>query len=202
VNAMNDHRGHLPQEPAALAPAECLGPTRFIDGDHPSITGKVRELGVVNDSPRERATRLFQFVRDRIGYEFKAKLNQEDYIASNVLAARMGFCVQKAVLLCALGRAAGIPAALVLTNLRDHTLPEKLRQGMCTDVLYYHGLAAFHLEGRWVKADASLTAELVARKGYRLVEFDGAADALLAPTNPIRSTSPCTACSPISRSRR
>jgi transglutaminase-like putative cysteine protease len=179
---MSDHLGQLPQEPAALPPADCLGPTRFIDCEHPSIQKKVRGLAVVDLAPAERAVRLFAFVRDRISYEFKAKLKEAEYIASNVLAAGMGFCVQKAVLLCALARAAEIPAALVLTNLRDHTLPEKLREGMRTDVLYYHGLAAFHLDGLWVKVDASLTAELVARKGYRLVEFDGHHDALLAPT--------------------
>jgi transglutaminase-like putative cysteine protease len=179
---MADHSGQLPAEPAALSPAECLGPSRFIDCEHRSIQEKVRELEVADLVARERAVRLFQFVRDRISYEFKAKLDEEDYIASNVLAAGMGFCVQKAVLLCALARAAKIPAALVLTNLRDHTLPDKLREGMCTNVLYYHGLTAFHLDGRWVKADASLTAELVARKGYRLVEFDGQRDALLAAT--------------------
>ena len=182
MTIMNDHSGQLPAEPAAISPADCLGPTRFIDCDHRSIQEKVHELGVADLPPRERAVRLFRFVRDRISYEFKAKLNEEDYVASNVLASGMGFCVQKAVLLCALARAAEIPAALVLTNLRDHTLPDKLRAGMCTDVLYYHGLAAFHLDGRWVRADASLTAELVARKGYRLVEFDGRRDALLAPT--------------------
>lgn len=179
---MSEHSGHLPLEPAAPSPDDCLGPTRFIDCDHPSIIEKVRALDVADLPAPERAVRLFWFVRDRISYEFKAKLKEEEYIASNVLAAGMGFCVQKAVLLCALARAAGIPAALVLTNLRDHTLPEKLREGMRTDVLYYHGLTAFHLDGRWLKADASLTAELVARKGYRLVEFDGHHDALLAPT--------------------
>ena len=179
---MDGHSGHLPQEPNAPSPADCLGPTRFINCAHGSIQKKVRELGVADLRPGERAVQLFQFVRDRISYEFKAKLKEEEYIASNVLAAGMGFCVQKAVLLCALARAAGVPAALVMTNLRDHTLPEKLREGMRTDVLYYHGLTAFHLHGRWVRADASLTAELVARKGYRLVEFDGHHDALLATT--------------------
>ena len=170
------------EEQAAPLPADCLGPTRFIDCGHPSIRAQVEASGAGHLPPRERAVRLFDFVRDRIAYEFKAKLKEKEYIASNVLEAKMGFCVQKAVLLCALARAAEIPAALVLTNLRDRTLPEKLREGMRTDVLYYHGLAALYVDGRWVRADASLSAELAQRKGYRLVTFDGRNDALLAST--------------------
>lgn len=164
------------------APEECLTSTRFIDCEHPSIQARAREVAPRELPPVERAARLFDFVRDRIQYEFKAKLDERDYIASNVLADGMGFCVQKAVLLCALARAAGLPAALVLCDVCDHTLPPKLASGMGTDVLYHHGLAAFHLDGRWVKADASLSPDVVEKKDYRLVEFDGRHDALLADT--------------------
>ncbi|UCD74101.1 MAG: transglutaminase domain-containing protein [Phycisphaerales bacterium] len=161
---------------------DCLSPTRFIDCGHPSIQAKAHELAPPSLPPVERAVRLFDFVRDRIQYEFKAKLQERDYVASNVLACGTGFCVQKAVLLCALARAAGIPAAVMLTDLRDHTLPPKLAEGMGTNVLYHHGLVALYLKGRWVKADASLSPDLVEKKGYRQVVFDGREDALLAAT--------------------
>jgi len=43
-------------------------------------------------------------------------------------------------------------------------------------------MTAVHLSGRWIKADASLSADLVTKKGYRLVEFGGTADALQSAT--------------------
>ena len=36
--------------------------------------------------------------------------------------------------------------------------------------------------GRWVKADASLSPDVVEKRKYRLIEFDGQRDALLAAT--------------------
>jgi hypothetical protein len=53
---------------------------------------------------------------------------------------------------------------------------------MGTDIMHHHGLNAFYLDGRWLKADASLSPDIMQRKGYRLVEFNGQQDALLAPT--------------------
>jgi len=164
------------------SPEACLAPTRFIDSTHPAIRRVANELAPVSLSAPERAVRLFDYVRDRIWYEFMARLEEGDYIASKILAEAKGFCVRKAVLLCALGRASGIPTALVLSDVRDDTLPPKLAEGMGTNVLYHHGLVAFHLDGRWIKADASLSPDLAEKKGYRLVHFNGCDDALLAPT--------------------
>ncbi|MGE3737208.1 MAG: transglutaminase, partial [Blastocatellales bacterium] len=79
-------------------------------------------------------------------------------------------------------RAAGIPTALVLTDLRDYTLSPRIREMLGTDIMHHHGLNAFYLDGRWLKADASLSPDIMQRKGYRLVEFNGQQDALLAPT--------------------
>ena len=165
-----------------LDPETCLQPTGIIDAAHPSITRCVASLGIDALPPAEKARSLFEFVRDEIRYEFMAKLGKDEYVASRILADGKGFCVQKAVLLCALGRAAGIPTALVLSDLRDDTLPEKIVSAMGTNVMFHHGLNAFYLNGRWIKVDASLSPDIVDKKGYRLVEFDGVADALQAAT--------------------
>ncbi len=165
-----------------LNPGVCLGPTRFIDSGHPRIEDTIRRLKLKALSPRERAKELFTFVRDEIAYEFAIRFTPEEYVASQVLQDGKGFCVRKAVLLCSLGRAAGIPTAVVLCDLRDFTLSSAVKAALRTDVMYHHGLSALHLEGTWVLVDASLTPELDRRKGYRLVEFDGARDALLPAT--------------------
>lgn len=160
----------------------CLAPTDFVDSMDPSIVAMVEELRVAARRPAERAAALFRFVRDDIRYEFMAKLSMEEYRASYVLRERRGFCVQKAVLLCALSRAAGVPCALVLSDLVDHSLSPKIASALGTNVMFHHGLNAFHVDGRWLKADASLSPDVTSRKGYRLVDFDGTADALLPAT--------------------
>ncbi len=161
-------------------PADCLGPTPYIESTHPDVLARLASLGIDSLGPEDKAAALFRHVRDRIRYEFLAKITPEEYHASHVLSVGRGFCVQKSVLLAALARAAGIPAALVLTDLKDLTLSPKIVAALGTDVMHFHGLNAFHLGGRWRFADASLSPDVVSRKGYRLVEFDGRRDALLA----------------------
>lgn len=167
---------------AIPTPEACLAPTRFIDATHPAIVAAVDDLDIRRSPPMERARRLFELVKDRVRYEFSAKMSEEEYVASYVLAAGRGFCVQKAVLLAALGRAAGVPTALVLSDLRDRSLPGWVTEALTTDVMHHHGLNAFWLDGAWVKADASLSPDVVERKGYRDVVFAPPEDALLAPT--------------------
>ncbi len=165
-----------------LDPESCLAPTRFIDSAHPRIQAVVRDLDVEGLDPAQRAVKLFAFVRDRIEYEFMIRLTPDEYVASYTLEVGKGFCVRKAVLLCALGRAAGIPTAVVLSDLRDFTLSPEVLDALGTDTMYHHGLSAFHLDGTWLTVDASLTPSLCRRKGYRLVAFDGTKDALLPET--------------------
>ena len=159
-------------------PAQCLAATPFIDSDHERIRAQLADLNHAERPQRERAVALFEFVRDQIAYDFAAPTNPIAYRASEVLAGGKGHCVRKAILLCALARASEIPTALVFADMRDHTLSETIVQLMGTDILHHHGLVAFHLEGRWVKADPTTTRATSEKKGFRLVTFDGSADAL------------------------
>lgn len=159
-----------------------LSPTRYVESTHPAIVARVSSLGLAALSPSARAACLFEHVRCDVRYDFLAKFGEDDYLASNVLASGRGFCVQKAVLLAALGRAAGIPTAIVLCDMRDHALPERIAQALRTDVMHHHGLNAFHLDGRWVSVDASLDPRFLERKRLPRIAFDGTADALLPAT--------------------
>lgn len=166
----------------APSPESCLAPTRYIESTHPAIVDLVERLRVRELAPPTRAATLFRFVRDEIRYEFMAKLTPEEYFASHVLQDAKGFCVQKAVLLCALSRAAEVPCAIVLSDLLDQSLSPKIARALGTNVMFHHGLNAFHLEGRWLKVDASLSPDVTTRKGYRVVDFDGTREALLPAT--------------------
>lgn len=172
----------LPPFDRSLDPAQCLGATRHIDVDTPAIGELVRSLDLASLPPRARAERVFRFVRDAIRYRFAAPADPAAYVASRILDDGAGFCVQKALVTCALGRAAGVPTAIVLADLRDRSLSRTIVAALGTDIMFHHGLTAFHVDGAWRIADASLSPDLITRKGYRQVEFDGRSDAVMAAT--------------------
>jgi transglutaminase-like putative cysteine protease len=106
--------------------ADYLDHTFFIDCDNPAVKHKARELTADIEGAKDRVIRLFYFVKDEIRYNIYAlRPTDAHFKASHVLANKEGYCVQKAVLLVALARAAGIPARLRFAEIRAHlTAPE------------------------------------------------------------------------------
>jgi len=130
-----------------------LQATFFIDCDHPEIQETARQLTSSLSGPRVMAAAIFLFVRDEIPYNpYSFSTSREDYQAHIILARGKGYCLQKAILLAALCRAAGIPARLLLANIRNHQVPPKLAARMKTDIFYCHGYNEMYLDGRWLKA--------------------------------------------------
>ena len=160
-----------------------LSPTPTIDSDAPSI----RELAASlrRDTPQATAVALFDWVRDRIRYDPKAAIDEPEwYRATKVLARGSGYCVQKAVLLAALARAAGIPARLGFADVRNHKSPAWLREAMGTDVFIFHGYVEFLLDDRWVKAAPAFDEHASRKAGVLPVTLDGTNDAMLHPVDP------------------
>lgn len=164
-----------------------MDPDEIVDVTADAVRAAASELTRESTSAVERARALFHFVRDRILYAFippdmePGQRTPEVFRASRTLARGSGMCIQKAVLLCALARAAGVPARLSFQAIRDFRLPRDLVALMGTDVLTPHGLVSLHLNGRWIRLDPSLDRNLRERKAYRVVEFAEAEDALLSP---------------------
>jgi len=156
-----------------------LSPTFFIDCDDATIMGKAGELSSSAEGARERAIRIFYFVRDGIRYNAFSPRTDEDYRASCTLRRTDGYCVQKAVLLVALARAAGIPARLRFADIRGHLTPAEFVDKRGSNLFSYHGLADLSIEGRWVKATPTYDMEYCRKAGVGTVEFDGKADAML-----------------------
>lgn len=163
-------------------PAECLGASEWIDSDASSILEQVESSAPKNLSDEQRAVILFKFVRDEFEYEFTVRTEPEVFRASFTLGERKGNCVRKSILLCALCRAAGIPAVLIFSNMRDRTLPPVIVKAMGTDIMFHHCMAGIFLDGKWLKVDTSLPSSFAAKKGYRLAEFDGESDAMQGQT--------------------
>lgn len=142
-----------------------LSPTAMIDSDSSAVIEHAHQIiRQVEDTKTCRAVALYNAVRDGIWYDpYSPFYRDEHYRASNVLKRGRGYCVGKAVLLCALGRAAGIPSRLGFATVRNHLATRQLIEYLGSDVFVYHGFTEFYLDGKWVKATPAFNKELCHR---------------------------------------
>jgi transglutaminase-like putative cysteine protease len=160
-----------------------LKPTFVIDSDSKIIKEKATLLTENFNSQKEKAKELFYFVRDKVKYNPYPSRSIEDYRASKTLQRKEGFCIQKAVVLTALARAVGIPARLGFADIRNHIVPEKLREMMGTNLFVYHGYSELWLNNKWVKATPAFNIEMCNKFDIKPVEFDGVTDAIFHKRN-------------------
>jgi transglutaminase-like putative cysteine protease len=161
-----------------------LKPTPSIDCDSPSIEEKAQDLTKGQKEIVEKAKSLYYFVRDEIKYDAYSPFHLPEYYrASYILSRGAGFCVQKATLFAALGRAVGIPTRLRLADIRNYIFSEKLRGILGTDLFTHHGYDELYIGGRWVKASPILDLKMCQENGIIPVEFDGKTDGILHSYN-------------------
>ena len=161
-----------------------LNPTDTIDSESETIVRTAGQLTAGCSTDSEKAVKLFYFVRDSIPYNvYMISMFREDFVATTVLERGKGYCVQKAVLLAALGRAAGIPTRLAFASIRNHRTPARFVEKLGTNVFPRHGYDQFLLDGRWVSVAATFDRALCEKNGLRTVEFDGVNDAILPPAD-------------------
>jgi len=94
----------------------------------------------------EKAEIAFSFVRDEIPHSFDMEAGIITARASDVLKYQTGICHAKANLLCALMRAAGIPAGFCYEHI---TLADDDSLGYCL-----HCYNAVYVDNRWIMLDA------------------------------------------------
>ena len=161
-----------------------LEPGYYIDSSAPAVISLAQNTVLGLTTQKEKAIALFDLVRDTFKYDpYTISLDKKDYMATTILERRRNWCVPKAILLTALARAAGIPAAVGFADVQNHLNTEKLRNLMGSDLFIYHGYAAFWLEGRWVKATPAFNMEMCDRFGVHPLLFDGENDALFHEYN-------------------
>jgi transglutaminase-like putative cysteine protease len=162
-----------------------LLPTPIIDSDHESIVAFAnRCIAGSGGHPVSKAVTLYYAVRDGIWYDpYYPFYLPEHYRSSNVLKSGRGYCVCKASLLCALGRACGIPSRVGFADVRNHLASAQLRQMMGSDVFVYHGFTEFYLGGKWVMATPAFNKELCMKHKVAPLEFDGREDSIFQPYN-------------------
>ncbi|MBN2122827.1 MAG: transglutaminase domain-containing protein [Deltaproteobacteria bacterium] len=162
-----------------------LRPTNILDSDHPDILRYAEQstAGAGKD-PVDKAVRLYYAVRDGIWYDpYYPFYLPEHYRASNVLRGGRGYCVCKASLLCALGRACGIPSRVGFAHVKNHLATRQLIERMGSDLFVYHGYVQFYLEEKWVIATPAFNKELCERHNVAPLEFNGREDSLFQPYN-------------------
>ena len=162
-----------------------LLPTAIIDSDHPRIVQYAKEtIKEAGEDPVAKAVKLYYAVRDGIWYDpYCPFYLPEHYRASRVLESGSGYCVCKASLLCALGRACGIPTRVGFANVRNHLATRQLIEFMGTDLFVYHGFTEFCLGGKWVMATPAFNAELCEKHKVVPLEFNGREDSIFQPYN-------------------
>lgn len=158
-----------------------LKPTSIIDCSNEAIIGKAFQLTSRFTSDSEKAVSLFYFVRDNIHYNvYMISTFFEDFIASKVLIRGKGYCVQKAVLLAALARAAGIPSRLVFAKIKNHKMPKELMEQTGIRFFPSHGYTQLYINDKWINLTPAFDKWLCEKSGVPAVEFDGIHDASLA----------------------
>ncbi|MGC8763675.1 MAG: transglutaminase-like domain-containing protein [Acidobacteriota bacterium] len=161
-----------------------LGPTQGVDCQSETVRNLAQRLTGDAPSPAQAAARLFAYVRDSVRYiPYAPFASLSDYHGEEVLRRGYGFCTQKSSLLVGLCRAAGLPARFRFADLLNHNLPGRLGWILGSNRMVYHTYVEVFLGGRWLKATPSFERPLCEKMGWRLVEFDGTRDAVLAPTD-------------------
>jgi hypothetical protein len=153
--------------------------TEIIDCDSDSIQGKALEITMGLRTDREKAVALFYFVRDKIKHNAYVTLYDPNrYKSSSTLKAGNGMCQNKAILLVALARAAGIAARLGFVDVEDYQLSESFKKMIGgVNIMPFHGFAELYVNGRWVHVSPAYDAATCQKKGFIPVEFDGVKDA-------------------------
>ena len=160
---------------------EYLSPGRYIDSDNAAVIA-FSKTNTKGKSARERAISLYYAVRDRIRYNpFLDFSKAEAFKASAVLQSGEGFCVGKAALLAACGRAAGLESRVGFADVKNHLTSPRLAETMGSDLFVYHGFSEFLLDGKWVKCTPAFNLELCRRFRVKPLEWDGATDSIFHP---------------------
>jgi len=121
--------------------------TRWLQSDAPELKKLLAQAGGEGAAPRERMKTLEAFVR---GYIRNKSLRVGYASALETVKSREGDCTEHALLLAALGRAAGIPTRVV------NGLAYTQRFNGRDNVFVPHAWAQAFVDGKWQSFDAAL----------------------------------------------
>jgi transglutaminase-like putative cysteine protease len=136
--------------------------------------GEFYDRHIQGRSEKEKAVALYYAVRDEIRYNpYFIRLDAADLRVSRVIQKGEGHCIDKANVLIALCRKAGIHARLGLAKVRNHMGTAGLEKILRSNVLAPHGYAELLIDGNWVKCTPAFNKQLCEKLGVEPLEFDG-----------------------------
>jgi len=141
---------------ASQPSGEFLDSTDVVDWFHQDVRAQAWLLATGLSDPGEIAQRCFEWVRDEVQHSVDFERSEVTCAASDVLAARTGFCYAKSHLLAALLRANGIPAGFCYQRLSiDGAGPPFCLHGLNAVWLPEHGWHRVDARGNRKTADNS-----------------------------------------------
>ena len=130
-------------------PQMYLKETNYLNFSHSSIQKVLSDITNDSMTQKELAIAIHNFVRDEIIFGFSRPFY--DMSASDVLAAKKGFCNNQSTLFAALLRGAGIPA-----RHRFYSLSASVLSGIINPGTRYvdHAVVEVYLNDRWIPVDS------------------------------------------------
>ncbi len=156
-----------------------LQASELFDFDKEIVKEKAIEITQNSKTNAEKASAIFYWVRNEIKYNMKTYIpfDKTNFMASETLKRKHGFCVSKSVLLSTFARAVDIPARIHLVDLINHKISQKVIDFMETNIMYYHGYSELYLGNKWIKLTPSFDPNTAIKAGFiPMVEFDGEND--------------------------
>lgn len=159
-----------------------LQSAEYIDSAADNLREFAQSSVHTNQTQTEQAVALYYAVRDGIRYTPYLDFGDpETYRASSVLRNGFGFCISKASLLAAVGRALGIPSRIGFADVTNHLNTPRLREMNGGDLMRWHAFTEFFLQEKWVKATPAFNLELCTKFRVRPLEFNGSEDSIFHP---------------------
>lgn len=161
---------------------EYLKSSEYLDCDHPLVVETARKITAGCASEVEKTGKIYNFVRDMPYdiYNSFRYLAEGKRAASDVISAGHAFCMGKASTFVSLCRAVGIPARIGFQQLHcpeKEFMSDEVRDLWRDRPLPWHSLGEAYVEGRWLKLDATIPADVAKEKGKPYIrEFDGKND--------------------------
>lgn len=164
---------------------EYLSPTHFIDSDNLTVIDFANSRTSAAKNPTEKAIDLYYAVRDEILYSpYHIVLDPKKISASQTLARKEGYCIEKSLLLAAAGRVHGIPSRLGFSIVQNHISTEKFRKMLRSDKFVFHGYNEFLLNDKWVKCTPAFNQSLCEKFHVPALDFDGVHDSVFQQFTP------------------
>lgn len=159
---------------------EYLGPTNLCDCDNAELQHRAGEIVRGAEDPKERAIKIFYFVRDEIPYG----MDYPNAKASRTLRKGLGYCYNKTNLQMALLRSVDIPSrchyVLQSIDLLEPIIPGLIYERM--PKVAGHPWCECYLSGEWIACEtvldealykANLSKGLITKEQIPSIDWDG-----------------------------